>query len=412
MAFFRRLSNFLEQRGLQPTYAGGLLLGLAIFLFAAATNTLAGWLYVMSGLMLALLAMATRLPRRQLHGVTVERMPIEPVAAGENLAVTVLVHNSHRHAKGLFQVIDAVHPVLGTPQRTALRHLDSGQTLPWRYWVPTTRRGIYTWETLTLRSAAPLGLFWYRRTLPLPTTAIVYPQILPLAHCPIVDALGNQSGQQWHYHPVVKPATEGVTRSLRPYRWGDPTRLIHWRTSARYGELRVRELEKVTASQEIVIALNTRGDWAEESFEQAVIAAASLYHYALGKGFAAALWLPSGELLQDRPGVLMALAGVAVEATAAPPLHWPEVPTVWLTSDQTVAHTLAPGSRQIVWRSGASFGADSMAGTGAVLWIDPNDALQMQLQQAAATSSPQSVSEDMAQKFSLSPIAATPNTLL
>ncbi len=387
MAFFRRLSNFLEQRGLQPTYAGGLLLGLAIFLFAAATNTLAGWLYVMSGLMLALLAMATRLPRRHLQGVTVERLPIEPVAAGERLVVTVLVQNSHRQPKGLFQVIDTIHPLLSLPQRTALRQLAPGQTLPWRYWVPTTRRGIYTWDTLTLRSAAPLGLFWYRRASPLPTTAIVYPPILPLAHCPIVDALGNQWGQQWHYHPVVKPATEGVTRSLRPYRWGDPTRLIHWRTSARYGELRVRELEKVTASQEVVIALNTRGNWAEESFEQAVIAAASLYHYALGKGFAAALWFPSGDLLQDRPGVLMALAGVAVEATGASPLPWPEVPTVWLTSDQALAPTLAPGSRQIIWRSAPSLDAAPMAGDEAVLWINPAETLQTQLQQSIAAPS-------------------------
>jgi uncharacterized protein (DUF58 family) len=55
----------------------------------------------------------------------------------------------------------------------------------------------------------------------------------------------------------VKQATEGITRSLRPYRWGDPTRLIHWRTSARYGELRVRELEKVTTDQEVLIGLDT-----------------------------------------------------------------------------------------------------------------------------------------------------------
>jgi uncharacterized protein (DUF58 family) len=389
MAFFRRLSDFLERRGLRPTYAGGLLLGLAIFLFAAATNTLAGWLYVMSGLMLALLAMATRLPRRQLQGVTVERLPIEPVSAGETLAVTVLVNNHHRQAKVLFQVIDSVDPVLGSPQYTALRHLEPAQTFPWRYPVSTTRRGIYAWSALRLRSAAPLGLFWYRRDVAQPTTAVVYPQILPLHQCPIIDALGDQSGQQWHYHPVVKPATEGVTRSLRPYRWGDPTRLIHWRTSARYGELRVRELEKVTASQEVVIALNTRGNWAEESFEQAVIAAASLYHYALGKGFAAALWLPSGDLLQDRPGVLMALAGVAVDATGMPPLHWPEVPTIWLTTGHTLADTLAPGSRQMVWGSGTP---SESSRAEAVLWIDPNESLATQLQQAMPNLSPQGVS--------------------
>lgn len=395
MDHLKGVGRGLERRGLKPAYAGGLLLALAIFLFAAATNTLAGWLYVMSGIMLALLALATRLPRRNLQGVTVERLPIDPVSAGEPLAVEVLITNHHRQPRDLFLVVDAMAPALAAPQRIALRHLNPGQTCPWRYRVPTPRRGIYAWSALTLRSAAPLGLFWYRRDLALPTTAVVYPQILPLKNCPILDTLGDQSGQQWHYHPVVKPATEGVTRSLRPYRWGDPTRLIHWRTSARYGELRVRELEKVTASQEVVIALNTRANWLEESFEQAVVAAASLYHYALEKGFAAALWLPQGECLQDRPGVLMALAGVQIDSSGSPPPTWPEVPTVWLTPAPMAATTLAAGSRQLVWASPATRAGDSTqedGSAGIIRWVQPDQSLQAQLQTQVDKTSPVTVS--------------------
>lgn len=393
MQWIRRLGNGLERRGLKPAYAGGLLLALAIFLFAAATNTLAGWLYVISGIMLALLALATRLPRRYLRGIVADRQPIEPVSAGESLVVEVLLQNRHQRPQSLFQVSDGLHSALGPWQTTALHRLERNQTHPWRYRVPTTRRGIYHWDTLTLRSAAPLGLFWYRRDVPLPATAVVYPQVLPLQRCPIVDALGEQSGQQWHYHPVVKPATEGVTRSLRPYRWGDPTRLIHWRTSARYGELRVRELEKVTASQEVVIALNTRANWLEESFEQAVIAAASLYHYALDRGFAAALWLPQGELLQDRPGVLMALAGVTVDPSMARPTAWPAVPTLWLTPTPTAGAPLVSGSRQLVWgipSNSETVGLTESTTEMTTLWIRPDQSLQSQLQAplSSATSTP------------------------
>lgn len=382
MNSLRRWGHGLERRGLRPAYAGGLLLALAVFLFAAATNTLAGWLYVMSGIMLALLALAARLPRRQLQGITVERLPIAPVSAGDRLAVEVVVTNHYRQPKGLFLLVDALPTGLGQPPQHALRQLGPRQTQTWRYRVPTPRRGVYAWSTLTLRSAAPLGLFWYRRDVALPAAAVVYPQVLPLQGCPILDALGRQSGQQWHYHPVVKPATEGVTRSLRPYRWGDPTRLIHWRTSARYGELRVRELEKVTASQEVVIALNTRGPWVEEDFEQAVIAAASLYHYALGKGFAAALWLPQGELLQDRPGVLMALAGVQIDAHMTDLQDWPEVPTIWLTPAPMTTTTLGLGCRQVVWgqpkRPTQAPGSSDAHDT--TLWIQPHQPLQAQLQ--------------------------------
>lgn len=378
----------LERRGLKPAYAGGLLLSLAIFLFAAATNTMAGWLYVMSGVMLALLALATQLPRRHLRGMTVERGPIDPVSAGDRLTVEVRVTNRHRQPQGLFQLVDALPPALAPVSQTALRHLGPAETQVWRYQVQPQRRGVYHWEGLTLRSAAPLGLFWYRRDLALPVTAVVYPQVLPLQRCPILDTLGHQSGQQWHYHPVVKPATEGVTRSLRPYRWGDPTRLIHWRTSARYGELRVRELERVTASQEVVIALNTLGPWTEEGFEQAVIAAASLYHYAMERGFAAALWLPRCDLLQDRPGVLLALAGVQMDTSPRTVLDEPAVATVWLTP--TPMPTL--GRRQLVWSHPGqspggtiSGGADPLDGA---IWIQADQPLQAQLQAALTQPSP------------------------
>lgn len=388
MQWFIRFSHGLERRGLQPAYGGGVLLSLAIFLFAAATNTLAGWLYVMSGIMLALLALATRLPRRSLQGVTVERGPIPAVSAGERLTVEVWMGNRYYRPQGLFQVIDPIPPALGPSQSTALRRLDPGQVQPWLYHVPTTRRGIYRWSTLTLRSAAPLGLFWYRRDLPLPATAVVYPALAPLVRCPMIDVLGNQAGQQWHYHPVVKPATEGVTRSLRPYRWGDPTRLIHWRTSARYGKLRVREMEKVTASQEVVITLNTQADWSADSFEQAVTAAASLYHYALAKGLAVALWLPPGECLQDRLGVLMALAGVAVDPHRASPALGPAVPTIWLTSGPRPSVSLVAGSYRVVWDASTVDQADHPGETDPAeptLWMRSDRPLQDQLQAPLAS---------------------------
>jgi uncharacterized protein (DUF58 family) len=56
-------------------------------------------------------------------------------------------------------------------------------------------------------------------------------------------------------------------RSLRPYRISAPTRVIHWRTSAPYGELRVPELEIITGGQEVITALDSAANWQEEQFE-------------------------------------------------------------------------------------------------------------------------------------------------
>ncbi len=42
----------------------------------------------------------------------------------------------------------------------------------------------------------------------------------------------------------------------------------------------IRELEVLTGGQEVIICLDTLCDWQEDSFERAIIAAASLYFYA------------------------------------------------------------------------------------------------------------------------------------
>ncbi|MFQ4135276.1 DUF58 domain-containing protein [Nodosilinea sp. PGN35] len=382
----KRFTQWLEHRWVNPAYVGWLLLGLALFFFAAATNTLAGWLYVISGVMLALLLIAAVLPPRNLQGLVVTRSPLTPVTAGVPLEIELQVRNSQRQTKSLVQLIDPLPAPLGPVQTAAIATLAPGQSHRWRYQVPTTRRGLYGWQTADLRTAAPLGLFWCRRSAEAPATAVVYPQVLALKRCPMLDSAGQRQGQHWRYSPLAKADTQGVTRSLRPYRWGDPTRLIHWRTSARYGELRVRELESITASREVLIGLNTTARWDEASFEQAVVAAASLYAYALKQGFAAALWLPDVDPLREAPRVMHALAAVnpvpGRNSRSAPwphrPVSLPPVSTLWLTAAGAQSVALSAGSRQLVWGHGDI--PETFGNTLSSLQIDANLPLEPQLQ--------------------------------
>src|SRR6202042_142813 len=60
-----------------------------------------------------------------------------------------------------------------------------------------------------------------------------------LTHTAPLD--GGFSNQQ-----RAQPLTLNEFHSLRPFRRGDSPRWIHWRTSARRGELMVREFEKAT----------------------------------------------------------------------------------------------------------------------------------------------------------------------
>lgn len=343
---------------------------------------MAGWLYVMSGLILALLLIAAVTPPRSLRGLTLKRQPIQPVSAGDSLHLELTLTNQTNQPKALLQVQDHVPYVLGTPIKTAIEQIAAHQTYRWIYDQPTVRRGIYRWQTVQLRTAAPLGLFWCRRSQTAPAIAIVYPTVLPLTRCPLVDEMGQDVSQQLLSDRRSQTATEGLTRALRPYRWGDSIRLIHWRTSARYGELRVRELERFTSGQEFAVALDTAADWDPETFEQAVIAAASLYFYALRQGLQPWLWTASTGLIRgDRP-ILETLAGTQF-GEVAPSVSLPKMSLTWLTQNGQSLNTLPAGSRWLLWAiaSGQSQGPSSQLTPGSPgLIVQPDQPLQPQLQ--------------------------------
>ncbi|QHG19271.1 DUF58 domain-containing protein [Nostoc sp. ATCC 53789] len=381
MKIIKPITNWLEIRACAPTYGGWVLAVTAICFFGAGINTMAGWLYAISGISFALLGVAAILPPRSLTGLSITRRPIQPVSAGDDLTVELEICNQTQQPVSLLQVEDILPFVLGKPVQKAIETISSQGSYRWVYYHPTQRRGVYRWHTVELGSGAPLGLFWCRRQRDCAATAIVYPTVLPLATCPLVDEMGQEESKRGD--PRGRPlqtATTGLVRSLRPYRLGDPTRLIHWRTSARYGELRVRELEMVTGGQEIVIALDSASNWEEENFEQAVIAAASLYFYAQQQQLQVQLWTASTNLVKGDRFVLETLAATAAleDASSVVPKSYP---LIWLTQNPLSLATLPQGSRWVLWPNISAPGEQEVINwehPGIVLQSDR--ALQPQLQ--------------------------------
>ncbi|MDJ0702043.1 MAG: DUF58 domain-containing protein [Leptolyngbyaceae cyanobacterium MO_188.B28] len=357
----QRLVTWLETHWTAPSYSGWVVLGLTLFFFGAATNTLAGWLYVMSGVMAALLAVAAVLSPQMLKGALVNRQPIRPVSVGDSLHIELSIENSTSRAKGLLQVQDLLPRKLGETQQIPIAAIGPRSHYRWSYQLPTQQRGVHHWRMVQLRTAAPLGLFWSCRRQTAKAVAVVYPTILPLNQCPLIDELGQEEGLQWRRDRRAENASEGLTRGLRPYRWGDPTRLIHWRTSARHGELRVRELEKFTSGQGVILCLDSASRWQPEAFEQAVIATASLYCYAVKQGLLTQVWTAKTGLMREKHRILAALAAVeSDEVEAHRPV--PQDALIWLSQASPAAQLLPPGSRWVQWLP--NFGSSSAIQTG------------------------------------------------
>lgn len=392
MKFSQRIADWLEAHWVAPAYSGWLLGSLSIFFFIAATNTLSGWLYVISGMGVALLAIAALLPERTLRSLNVWRVPIHPVSAGDQLMVELVIENRSSQPKSLLQIQDDLPESLGLPAQKSIEIIPAHGTYHWVASYLAIKRGVYCWQTVHLRTAAPLGLFWCRRSKVAKATAIVYPTVLLLSQCPLIDQMGRDQSLLMNSDRRAQAATEGLTRSLRLYRWGDPIRLVHWRTSARYGDLRVRELEMFMGGQELIIALDSDRSWSPttgtspkdstaDEFEQAVTAAVSLYFYACQQNLNVQLWTASTGLIYGNQVILEALA--AVQAGELPGSHsLPSRPLLWLTQNPTSLQAIPSGSHWILWPGQLVTSQSTIPKTlsGRGVMIQAEQPLQLQLQ--------------------------------
>ncbi|NJL61266.1 MAG: DUF58 domain-containing protein [Methylacidiphilales bacterium] len=379
--------NYLETRACAPAYSGWVLGAIAICFFGAAINTMAGWLYVISGLSCAILGVAAILPSRSLSGLTVSRHSIEPVTVGEDLRIELEITNPSERTVSLLKIEDILPLRLKNkldrkPTEHTIDRIAPQNNYQWEYYYSTEHRGIYRWQTVQLKSGAPFGLFWSRRDRNCQATAVVYPQILPLVNCPLIDEIGQDESRRSNYqgNPAYT-ATEGLIRSLRPYRTGDPIRLVHWRTSARYGELRVRELEMITGGQDIAIALDSGTKWDEENFEQAVITAASLYFYAQRQQINVQLWTAGTGLI--KAGNLRILETLAATSPLEDAIttEVPKLPFIWLTENPATLTSLPNGSRWALWQNSASSQSRQIINREIPgLIISKEEQLQIQLQ--------------------------------
>ena len=164
--------------------------------------------------------------------------------------------------------------VKGRATRLELRVLDpAGQwfrcTAPTAATLPhvAARRGVFSFVRVQLRSSAPLGVFVRTRTLrvalPAPVTIAPRPQPQAPVLAPVLDERFVASA------PVFAKGIGDAVRAVRPYVPGDPARLVHWPTSARRGELVVREHEPPPATG-VAIVVDLRGETPEAAASRAM----------------------------------------------------------------------------------------------------------------------------------------------
>ncbi|MFF4875492.1 DUF58 domain-containing protein [Micromonospora sp. NPDC000668] len=195
------------------------------------------------------------------------------VARGEAASMTLTVRNTGRLRSANLLAEDRCG---ARTVPVPLLRLRPGRDTEVRYEVPTHRRGVVPVGPLRVTRRDPLGLVALARPYGATAPVWVHPRIHPLTAVP------TGAGRSLDGRVDGVPHGSITFDSLREYVVGDDLRRIHWRTSARVGELMVRE-NVDTSLPRLVVLLDNRAaahpkrvDGVAESFESACEAAASI----------------------------------------------------------------------------------------------------------------------------------------
>jgi uncharacterized protein (DUF58 family) len=207
------------------------------------------------------------------------------VAAGDRARVVLRIENISRLPTGLLLIEDTIPYLLGGRPRVVLDRLAPRRPIDVGYHVSGELRGRYRVGPLTVRLMDPFGLCELPRSFTGTDTLVVTPRVVRL---PPVQLSGEWGGAGHSTSRSV--ATHGDDDvATREYRHGDDLRRIHWRTTARRGELTVRREEQPWQSRGAVL-LDTRlvahrGEGPASSLEWAISAAASIGLHLARTGF-------------------------------------------------------------------------------------------------------------------------------
>jgi uncharacterized protein (DUF58 family) len=297
----------------RPTPRLGGLLALCLLGYGLATQSQTGWLYLGLAALGGAVPVALLYPPLAVRGLRASARvvsPRVPPVEGQTIVVEVTVANPTPLPRYWLELVDCSGLTLesGQAARACVAVLPARGTVVVPWTVTCRRRGVFVWPSLRAATTAPFGLARAEARLAGDGLEVcVYPRWWPLRGATAGGAA--QDGAR----PARRRAQGTDVFGTRPYRTGDNLRWIHWRSTARRGDLVVREFEDLALpSLTLVLDAGTETG-ASPSFDVAVRLAASAARWALDRGYtvrllsnSAAPRAPTADLSWSRLGAYLA----------------------------------------------------------------------------------------------------------
>ena len=167
------------------------------------------------------------------------------LSRGESAEIVLELANADTRSGGLWVLTEQLPGDLGTAPQFVVERLGPGDRAALRYRVHGHRRGRHVLGPLRLRLVDPFGLVERTAVGADSAPLLVLPRVRPLgAGGP---AGGQGGGGEGSRRTIAVHGEDDV--STREYRHGDDLRKVHWRATARTGELMVRLEERPWRAQ-------------------------------------------------------------------------------------------------------------------------------------------------------------------
>ena len=184
---------------------------------------------------------AVGVARQRFRIATRRTLSVPRLPRGEDADVLLEVANTDRRAGGLWLLTEQLPAELGSRPHFVVERLASGATAPLRYRLHGSRRGRFPLGPVRLRLVDPFGLVLRTAAGSDTSTLLVTPRVQPLQGSGALTGAGGTGGEGSRRSIAVHGEDDVSTRE---YRYGDDLRMVHWRATARTGELMVRLEER------------------------------------------------------------------------------------------------------------------------------------------------------------------------
>lgn len=230
----------------------------AAFLLIVAVLLNSAALFYMSTALIVTIAACRVQAWLSVRGLKFERFVPDTVRVGDKVTVEVTAWSERQIRRPLVTIVDHLPPRMVCEEISPSLPIAPafGQAIVTRYQFRPMKRGRFRWNALTVVGTDALGLVPMSRRYEMKSAELT---VLPRP-IPVPIELASAAGWGAAEAEFGRSRGAGIEpRGIREYASGDSLRYIHWRSSAKTGQLLVKEFETGSYSAIAFLLQNNKG---------------------------------------------------------------------------------------------------------------------------------------------------------